>query len=276
MWTIGVTRSGNTVGLSEADWFKLDHERTEKTSRLRRAGAACGGSPLHRGNRCPHAAAPGGDRSTGSPAVSARNEAVRLAAFRRAAPHTLAFAHHFFAFPRLWRLLLLPFRLFRRLAPDSCRASAQRHAGKRRPDTAGFDRFAGSAGLCHRQVSQRRAGRSLWRPAQFSRRHVRVHPVHRALYAGRRLSHLHSGLAGQPAGAVSGMGRDGQGYVALVFLHHLWQRHGSAQSQLPFRRCSFARHYVVAAGAWFRLERNLCRRRWSAQCDSFMQSDLSA
>ena len=35
--------------------------RTEKTSRLRRAGAACGGSTLHRGNRCTHAAAPGGD-----------------------------------------------------------------------------------------------------------------------------------------------------------------------------------------------------------------------
>jgi phosphonoacetaldehyde hydrolase len=44
MWTIGVTRSGNTVGLAEADWSKLDHEEQKKLltcaeQDLRAAGA---------------------------------------------------------------------------------------------------------------------------------------------------------------------------------------------------------------------------------------------
>jgi phosphonoacetaldehyde hydrolase len=44
MWTIGVTRSGNTVGLSEADWFQLDHDEQKKRlacaeQELRAAGA---------------------------------------------------------------------------------------------------------------------------------------------------------------------------------------------------------------------------------------------
>lgn len=44
MWTIGVTRSGNTVGLSEADWIKLDGAEQKKLlaqaeQELRSAGA---------------------------------------------------------------------------------------------------------------------------------------------------------------------------------------------------------------------------------------------
>jgi phosphonoacetaldehyde hydrolase len=44
MWTIGVTRSGNTVGLSEADWLHLDHGEQKKLlacaeQELRAAGA---------------------------------------------------------------------------------------------------------------------------------------------------------------------------------------------------------------------------------------------
>jgi phosphonoacetaldehyde hydrolase len=44
MWTIGVTRSGNTVGLSEADWFQLDAGEQGKRlacaeQELRAAGA---------------------------------------------------------------------------------------------------------------------------------------------------------------------------------------------------------------------------------------------
>jgi phosphonoacetaldehyde hydrolase len=44
MWTIGVTRSGNTVGLSEADWFQLDPGEQGKRlacaeQELRAAGA---------------------------------------------------------------------------------------------------------------------------------------------------------------------------------------------------------------------------------------------
>src|ERR1700678_2029337 len=44
MWTIGVTRSGNTVGLSEADWFQLDTGEQKKLlaradGELRSAGA---------------------------------------------------------------------------------------------------------------------------------------------------------------------------------------------------------------------------------------------
>jgi phosphonoacetaldehyde hydrolase len=44
MWTIGVTRSGNAVGLSEDDWLKLDHSEQEKLlacaeQDLRSAGA---------------------------------------------------------------------------------------------------------------------------------------------------------------------------------------------------------------------------------------------
>ncbi len=44
MWTIGVTRSGNTVGLSEADWFQLDPGEQKKLltsadEELRAAGA---------------------------------------------------------------------------------------------------------------------------------------------------------------------------------------------------------------------------------------------
>jgi phosphonoacetaldehyde hydrolase len=44
MWTIGVTRSGNTVGLSEADWLKLDTGEQKKLlaraeQELRSAGA---------------------------------------------------------------------------------------------------------------------------------------------------------------------------------------------------------------------------------------------
>jgi phosphonoacetaldehyde hydrolase len=44
MWTIGVTRSGNAVGLSEDDWLKLDHGEQEKLlacaeQDLRSAGA---------------------------------------------------------------------------------------------------------------------------------------------------------------------------------------------------------------------------------------------
>jgi phosphonoacetaldehyde hydrolase len=44
MWTIGVTRSGNTVGLSEADWLQLDHGEQKKRlacaeQELRAAGA---------------------------------------------------------------------------------------------------------------------------------------------------------------------------------------------------------------------------------------------
>jgi len=44
MWTIGVTRSGNTVGLSEADWRKLDSAEQKKLlahaeQELRSAGA---------------------------------------------------------------------------------------------------------------------------------------------------------------------------------------------------------------------------------------------
>ena len=44
MWTIGVTRSGNAVGLSEDDWLKLDHSEQEKLlacaeQDLRAAGA---------------------------------------------------------------------------------------------------------------------------------------------------------------------------------------------------------------------------------------------
>jgi phosphonoacetaldehyde hydrolase len=44
MWTIGVTRSGNTVGLSEADWFQLDPGEQRKLlaradEELRSAGA---------------------------------------------------------------------------------------------------------------------------------------------------------------------------------------------------------------------------------------------
>jgi phosphonoacetaldehyde hydrolase len=44
MWTIGVTRSGNTVGLSEADWLKLDAAEQKKLlaqaeQELRSAGA---------------------------------------------------------------------------------------------------------------------------------------------------------------------------------------------------------------------------------------------
>jgi MFS family permease len=62
----------------------------------------------------------------------------------------------------------------------------------------------------------------------------------------------------------------------LVLLHHVRQRHGSAQSQLPFRRRDFARHHVAAAGAWFRLERDLWRRRRPAQCAPSIQSHLSA
>ena len=63
MWTIGVTRSGNTVGLSEADWSQARSRRTEKAACSCRAGAAFGGSTLHRGNRCPHAADTGRDRA---------------------------------------------------------------------------------------------------------------------------------------------------------------------------------------------------------------------
>jgi phosphonoacetaldehyde hydrolase len=44
MWTIGVTRSGNTVGLSETDWLQLDHGEQGKLlagaeQELRSAGA---------------------------------------------------------------------------------------------------------------------------------------------------------------------------------------------------------------------------------------------
>jgi phosphonoacetaldehyde hydrolase len=44
MWTIGVTRSGNTVGLSEGDWLNLDNEEQRKLlvpaeQELRSAGA---------------------------------------------------------------------------------------------------------------------------------------------------------------------------------------------------------------------------------------------
>jgi phosphonoacetaldehyde hydrolase len=44
MWTIGVTRSGNTVGLSEADWLQLDPREQAKLlacaeQELRAAGA---------------------------------------------------------------------------------------------------------------------------------------------------------------------------------------------------------------------------------------------
>jgi phosphonoacetaldehyde hydrolase len=44
MWTIGVTRSGNTVGLSEADWFQLDQREQKRLlacadTELRSAGA---------------------------------------------------------------------------------------------------------------------------------------------------------------------------------------------------------------------------------------------
>jgi phosphonoacetaldehyde hydrolase len=44
MWTVGVTRSGNTVGLSEADWLQLDHGEQKKLlaraeQELRAAGA---------------------------------------------------------------------------------------------------------------------------------------------------------------------------------------------------------------------------------------------
>ncbi len=44
MWTIGVTRSGNTVGLSEADWLQLDHGEQKRLlacadQELRSAGA---------------------------------------------------------------------------------------------------------------------------------------------------------------------------------------------------------------------------------------------
>jgi phosphonoacetaldehyde hydrolase len=44
MWTIGVTRSGNTVGLSEADWLQLDTAEQRKLlacaeQELRSAGA---------------------------------------------------------------------------------------------------------------------------------------------------------------------------------------------------------------------------------------------
>ena len=63
MWTIGVTRSGNSVGLSEEDWLKLDHGEQEEASCFRRAGAALRGGPLHRRDRCPHAADTERDRA---------------------------------------------------------------------------------------------------------------------------------------------------------------------------------------------------------------------
>ena len=34
MWTIGVTRSGNAVGLSEDDWVKLGDAEQKKAARL--------------------------------------------------------------------------------------------------------------------------------------------------------------------------------------------------------------------------------------------------
>ena len=44
MWTIGLTRSGNTVGLTEAEWAQLDaseqsHLLAQAEAELRHAGA---------------------------------------------------------------------------------------------------------------------------------------------------------------------------------------------------------------------------------------------
>src|ERR1700689_596266 len=45
MWTIGVTRSGNAVGLSEADWLQLDPR--EQTKLLARAGEGLRSAGAH-------------------------------------------------------------------------------------------------------------------------------------------------------------------------------------------------------------------------------------
>jgi len=52
MWTVGVTRSGNTVGFSEADWVKLDSGEQRKLIACADQELRAAGSSLHRGNRC--------------------------------------------------------------------------------------------------------------------------------------------------------------------------------------------------------------------------------
>src|ERR1700733_2545426 len=57
--------------------------------------------------------------SAESPAESARNDAG-VCNLLASASYALACAHCLFALPRVWGVLLLPFRLFRRLALDHC------------------------------------------------------------------------------------------------------------------------------------------------------------
>jgi sugar phosphate permease len=82
-------------------------------------------------------------------------------------------------------------------------------------------------------------------------------------FGGRR--NFLGGMFGSIVFTVLFMVGGGFPVFTLAWLDCLWQCHGSAQSQLPFRRCDFSRHHVAPVGARFRVERSLRRRSCSAQ-----------
>ena len=108
------------------------------------------------------------------------------------------------------------------------------------PDQAkirlGHDHLVRRAGLCDRQVFSGRHGRFSGRQAEFSDRHGRLDSVHAAVFAGRRIAHLHAGVDRQPPGAIHRLGGHGEDHFALVLVFLVWRGHGRHQPELSVRR----------------------------------------